>query len=89
MELGQGCYSSPPHLVPMLGTDIRQRWIFDDPAVQELHDVESCADNSIVLAQAKRLGNRDICFLEGMQNSILSFDFMCGFRKQLARRLLA
>lgn len=31
------------HLRSVLGGDIRQRWIFEDPAIKKLHDVEGCS----------------------------------------------
>jgi len=45
------------HLRSVIGGDIRERWIFENPAVKKLHNVKRGSYDLSVLAETKRFGH--------------------------------
>ena len=56
------------------------------PSRDELHDVEGCADDCVVLAQRIGFGDRHIGVLQGRDHLVLAVDGV-GRGQQLARGL--
>jgi hypothetical protein len=76
-------------LCPLVWGDARHGGIFEDTAVQELHDVECGSDHVLILTQAICFGDRDICLFQSMDDSVFAIYFVGGLGEQFARWLLA
>ena len=77
------------HFCPLLGRDAGQPGVFDDAAVEKLHDVEGRADHAVVFAEAVGFWDRHVCLFQSVDDSVLPLDFMRRLREELAWRLLA
>lgn len=75
--------------ISFLRTYTRYRGVFEYPAIQELHYIEWRAYDAAILAEAVRLGHRDIRMLQCMDYLIFPLYLMRSLRKELSRRFLA
>lgn len=74
----------------LLKGQLRQRDVRKDSALQELHDIEGCADHGRVLAQGVDLGDGHVRVLaQGLEDPELALDRMGRRGQERARRLLA
>jgi hypothetical protein len=64
------------HLCPLFGCDVWNSWIFEDSAVEELHDIEVGANDLLILTQAESFRDWDVCVLERMENSVFAIDLV-------------
>jgi len=76
------------HLVPVFGTHPRQAGVFNDPPVEKLHDVESGADDRVILTQTVGFGDGYVGVFQGVQDSILAVDLVRRLGQQLSRGFL-
>ena len=77
MQLRQRPDSILPHLSSMLGAHVGERRINDHSSVQELHDVELCADDAFIFAHADGAGDGDVGLFKGVDDAVLAIDSMC------------
>jgi hypothetical protein len=55
------------------------RWIRKDAAVEVRHDVEGCANDTVIFAEDVGAWNGDIGGGEGRNDSVLAVDSVSGF----------
>lgn len=89
MELGQRPRRSLPHLGPLFRRYARHARILDDPAIQELHNVERRPYDRVIFAQTERLWYGNGGWAQGGDDAVLALDFVGGFGEQFAGRLLS
>ena len=72
----------------LLRPNLRHGRVGEYPAVQELHDIEGGADDTGVLAQAVRLGHRNVGLLQRVDDLVLALHLVGRLRQELSRGLL-
>jgi hypothetical protein len=65
------------HLGSLLWGYVRHRWVLENSAVEELHDVEVGANDLLILTQAIGFGYRDICLFESVDDPVFAVDLVC------------
>lgn len=69
------------HLRSLLGGHAWDRRVFEDASVQELHDVEIAAYNTLILTKSVRFWHGDIGFLQGMNDPVLAVNLVRCLRR--------
>jgi hypothetical protein len=64
------------HLGPLLWCDIWNRWVLEDSAVEELHDIEVSANDLLILTKAECFWHWDVCLLEGVDDPVFTINLM-------------
>ncbi len=84
-ECGVGCVIDRAALI---GAEIGQIRVPEDPACNEIHDVERRADDAVILAQAKHVRRGEALFAQRLHHPVFAIHRVRG-RQQLSRRLAA
>ena len=77
VELGKRPGGGAVHCAAFRGSDPGERRVVKDPALDEIHDVESRSDNVRLLVQKKHAGNRDARVSKRVLYTKLAIDGMC------------
>lgn len=64
------------HLRALFGRYVWNGWVLEDAAIEELHDVEVCADDFLILTEAEGLWDRDVGVLERVEDPVLAVDLV-------------
>lgn len=73
---------------PFLRTNIWHRRVGDHPAVKEFDNVKRSTNNTVIFAQAVRLGDGNIRFLQSMDYTVFAVHAVRCFGDQFSRWLL-
>jgi hypothetical protein len=65
------------HLGALFWGHFWDRWVLENAAVEELHDVEVCANNLFILTQTEGFWDWDICVFEGVDDPVFAVNFVC------------
>jgi hypothetical protein len=65
------------HLRSLLWRYVGNRWVFEDAAVEELHDVEVAANDRFILTQREGLRYGYISVFEGVEDAVFAVDLVC------------
>jgi len=78
VEFGERHHSRVPHLSSVLRTDVWYARVLYDATVEEVHDVERCANDGVILAETVCLWDRHVGGFESMDDSVFAIDFVCS-----------
>jgi hypothetical protein len=65
------------HLGSLFWRYVGNRWVFEDAAVEELHDVEVAANDRFILTQREGLRYGYISVFEGVEDAVFAVDLVC------------